>query len=149
MRIYKLTLGGSPLSSWKDEILNLLNQGKGFEVHYEDGRIKVSEVKGISKASIDLKDIKGIKKSRVKSPSSKLKDLIINLALRLIEAGKSFKVTLGQGDFVLRFDLDHYVRVDSKSVSVVGFNSLEDETIKIIADLLQEHGEVKILKPLK
>ncbi|MEM4575884.1 MAG: hypothetical protein QW701_00330 [Candidatus Nezhaarchaeales archaeon] len=137
------------MSSWKDEILNILNQGKGFEVYYEDGKIKVSEAKGISKAPIDLKDIKGIRKSRAKSPPSKLKDLIIKLALRLIEAGKSFKVTLGQGDFVLRFDLDHYVRADSRSVSVVGFNSLEDETIKTIADILQEHGEVKILKPLK
>ncbi|MEM2535178.1 MAG: hypothetical protein QXD12_05165 [Candidatus Nezhaarchaeales archaeon] len=135
---------------WKEEILSFLDQGKGFEVICEEGEVKVSEAKGISsKAPIDLKEIKGVRRGKVKPPSAKLRDLIIKLASRLIEASKSFKVTLGQGDFTLRFDLDHYIRVDAKSSSIVGFNSLEDETIKIVADLLKEHGEVRILKPLK
>ncbi|MDH5816155.1 MAG: hypothetical protein QE164_05240 [Candidatus Nezhaarchaeota archaeon] len=138
------------MADWEKEILDLLNQGRGFEVFYEGGEVKVSEVKGIpSKAFVDLKEIKGVRKSKAKPPSAKLRDLIIKLASRLIEAGKSFKVTLGHGDFILRFDLDHYIRVDAKSSNIVGFNSLEDETIKIIADLLKEHGEVRILKPLK
>ncbi|MEM0217194.1 MAG: hypothetical protein QXM73_00370 [Candidatus Nezhaarchaeales archaeon] len=138
------------MTHWKEEILSFLDQGKGFEVICEGGEVKVSEAKGIpSKAPIDLKGIKGVRKSKVKPPSAKLRDLIIKLTSRLIEAGKNFKVTLGQGDFILRFDLDHYIRVDAKSSSIVGFNSLEDETIKIVADLLREHGEVRILKPLK
>lgn len=136
-------------SDWREEVLNLLNQGKGFEIRCEEGTIKVLEAKGISKTSIDMKEIKGVRKSKVRPPSAKLRDLIIKLASRLVDAGKNFKVTLGQGDFTLRFDLDHYVRVDSNSSSVVGFKSLEDETIRLIADLLKEHGEVRILKPLK
>lgn len=136
-------------SDWKYEILSLLNQGKGFEVHREGNIIRVSEAKGISKAFIDMKEIKGVRKGRVRPPSARMRDLIVKLASRLVEAGKDFKVTLGQGDFTLRFDLDHYVRVDSNSSSVVGFTSLEDETIRLIADLLKEHGEVKVLKPLK
>jgi len=146
--------GGSPsieggsLSSWREEILNFISQGKGFEVRCEGGEVKVSEAKGISKASISLKEIKGVKKGKAKLPV-KLRDLVVRLALRLVEAGKSFKVTFGQGDFILRFDLDHYVRVDSTSSSVVGFKSLEEDPINIIADILKEHSEVRILRPLK
>lgn len=136
-------------NNWREEILNLLSQGKGFEVRCEGGAIKVFEAKGISKTSIDMKEIKGVRKGKVRPPSAKLRDLIVELASRLVETGKSFKVTLGQGDFTLRFDLDHYVRVDSNSSSVVGFSTLEDETIRPIAGLLKEHGEVRILKPLK
>lgn len=136
-------------NDWKNEILNLLSQGKGFEVRFEDGFIRVSEVKGITKTHINLKEIKGVKKGKIRPPPAKLRDLIIKLVSRLIDSRKEFKVTLGQGDFTLRFDLDHYIRVDSNSSSVVGFNSLEDETVKVIADLLKEHGEVRILKPLK
>ncbi|RLF04913.1 MAG: hypothetical protein DRJ60_06430 [Thermoprotei archaeon] len=137
------------MSSWRKEILNLLSQGKGFEVDYENGNVKISEAKGISKGSVNLKEIKGVRKGKVKPPSAKLRDLIIELSSKLIETGKKFKVTLGQGDFTLRFDLDHYVRVDSKSSSVVGFKSLDEEPINVIADILEDHGEVKILKPLK
>ncbi|MHC1627670.1 MAG: hypothetical protein ACXQTI_02405 [Candidatus Nezhaarchaeales archaeon] len=137
------------MSSWRDEILNLLGQGKGFEVDYKNGNVKISEAKGISKGSVNLKEIKGVRKGKVKPPSAKLRDLIVELSSKLIEAGKKFKVTLGQGDFTLRFDLDHYVRVDSKSSSVVGFKSLDEEPINVIADILEDHGEVKILKPLK
>ena len=137
------------MSSWKDEILNLLNQGKGFEVDYENGKVKIQEAKGISKGAVSLKEVKGVRKSKIKPPSAKLKDLIIELASKLIDANKKFKVTLGQGDFTLRFDLDHYIRVDSKSSSVIGFNSLSEEPINLIADILEDHGEVKILKPLK
>jgi len=126
-----------------------LSQGKGFEVDYENGNVKISEAKGISKGSVNLKEIKGVRKGKVKPPSAKLRDLIIELSSKLIETGKKFKVTLGQGDFTLRFDLDHYVRVDSKSSSVVGFKSLDEEPINVIADILEDHGEVKILKPLK
>lgn len=137
------------MPSWKEEILNLLSQGKSFEVDYENGGIKISEAKGISKGLVSLKEVKGVRKSKVKPPSAKLRDLIIELSSKLIEAGKKFKVILGQGDFTLRFDLDHYVRIDSKSSSVVGFKSLDEEPINVIADILEGHGEVKILKPLK
>ena len=137
------------MSSWKDEILNFVSQGKGFEVRCEGGEIKVSEAKGISRASIDLREIKGVRKGRGKPPSAKLRNLVVKLASRLVEAGRSFKVTFGQGDFTLRFDLDHYVRVDSTSSNVVGFKSLEEDPIKIIADILEEHGKVRVLRPLK
>jgi len=140
---------GGGLSSWKDEILNFVSQGKGFEVRCEGSEIKVSEAKGISRASIDLREIKGVRKGRGKPPSAKLRNLVVKLASRLVEAGRSFKVTFGQGDFTLRFDLDHYVRVDSTSSNVVGFKSLEEDPIKIIADILEEHGKVRVLRPLK
>lgn len=137
------------MSSWRDEVLNFVNQGRGFEVRCEGGDVKVSEAKGVSKASISLKEIRGVKKGRIKSPSSKIKNLVMRLASRLVEAKRNFKVTFGQGDFVLRFDLDHYIRVDSSSSSVVGFKSLEEDPVSIIADILKEHGEVRILRPLK
>ena len=137
------------MSGWKDEILNFVSQGKGFEVRCECGEIKISEAKGISRTSINLREIKGVRKGRGKPPSAKLRDLVVKLASRLVEAGRSFKVTFGQGDFTLRFDLDHYVRVDSTSSNVVGFKSLDEDPIKIIADILEEHGEVRVLRPLK
>ncbi len=136
------------MSSWREEVLNLISQGKGFEVCCEGGEVKVSEARGISKTSVSLKEIKGVKKGKAKLPA-KLRDLVVKLASRLVEARKDFKVTLGQGDFVLRFDLDHYVRVDSTSSSVVGFKSLKEDPVNIIADILEEHGEVRILRPLK
>jgi hypothetical protein len=137
------------LSSWKDEILKFVNQGKGFEVLYEGDQVKVLEAKGVSKTSIDLKEIKGVRKGKPKPPSAKLRDLVVRLASKLIESRRNFKVTFGQGDFTLRFDLDHYVRVDSTSSNVVGFKGLDEDPLNIIADILEEHGEVKILKPLK
>ncbi|MCS7139162.1 MAG: hypothetical protein N3F04_01985 [Candidatus Nezhaarchaeota archaeon] len=137
------------MSSWRDEIASLLDRGKGFEVVYEDGRIRILEVKGVSKGTVSPKEIKGVRKARVKPPPPKLKNLIIELSEELIKVGKKFKVTLGQGDFILRFDLDHYVRVDLVSSSVVGFENLNEEPIRIVADLLKSHGEVRILKPLR
>ena len=136
------------MSSWREEILNFISQGKGFEVRCEGGIVKVFEAKGVSKTSISLKEIKGVKRGKARL-SAKLRDLVVKLASRLVEAGKSFKVTFGQGDFVLRFDLDRYVRVDSTSSSVVGFKSLEEDPVNIIADILKEHSEVRILRPLK
>jgi hypothetical protein len=136
------------LSSW-DEILSFVNQGRSFEVLCEGDQVKVFEVKGVSKTSINLKEIKGVRKGKPKPPSAKLRDIVMRLVSRLVEAKKSFKVTFGQGDFTLRFDLDHYVRVDSTSSSVVGFKSLGEDPLNIIADILEEHGEVRILKPLK
>jgi hypothetical protein len=136
------------LSSW-DEILSFVNQGRSFEVLCEGDQVKVFEVKGVSKTSINLKEIKGVRKGKPKPPSAKLRDIVMRLVSRLVEARKSFKVTFGQGDFTLRFDLDHYVRVDSTSSSVVGFKSLGEDPLNIIADILEEHGEVRILKPLK
>jgi hypothetical protein len=137
------------LSSWKDEILKFVNQGKGFEVLCEGDQVRVLEAKGVSKTSINLKEIKGVRRGKPKPPSAKLRDLVVRLASKLIESKKSFKVTFGQGDFTLRFDLDHYVRVDPTSSSVVGFKSLGEDPLNIIADILEEHGEVKILRPLK
>jgi len=139
---------GIALSNWKDQVLSMLSQGKGFEITCEGGSVKVSEVKGVSKGSVSLKQVKGIRKGRVRPPSAKLRELIVELASRLVASGKSFKVTLGQGDFTLRFDLDHYVRVDSKSSSVVGFKSLDEDPISLIVDILESHGEVRLLKPL-
>jgi hypothetical protein len=136
------------LSSW-DEILSFVNQGRSFEVLCKGDQVKVFEVKGVSKTSINLKEIKGVRKGKPKPPSAKLRDIVMRLVSRLVEARKSFKVTFGQGDFTLRFDLDHYVRVDSTSSSVVGFKSLGEDPLNIIADILEEHGEVRILKPLK
>ncbi|MEM2058662.1 MAG: hypothetical protein QXO76_10485 [Thermoproteota archaeon] len=134
---------------WRNAILNLLNQGKGFEVDYEGDSIKVLETRGISKASINIKEIKGVKKGKTRPPPQKLRDLIVSLSSRLVAAKKKFRVTLGQGDFVLRFDLDHYVRVDSTSSYVVGFESLDEDPINVIVEILRAHGSVEVLKPLR
>lgn len=130
---------------WREAMSGFIKRKKGFEVSYQNGQVVVSEAKGVSKAKIKTTGLRGYgKKSLLKT---QLK-LIEDLSEALVNARVPFKVTLGPSEFVLRFDLDRYVRVHAEGASCVGFNSEGEKPLSIVAGRLKEYGALKLLRPL-
>jgi hypothetical protein len=65
---------------------------------------------------------------------------------RLVENRVKFKVVFGPREVVIRFDLDHYIRLSHKDVRVVGFSSRSDGYLGLIADILERYGSLVFLK---
>ncbi|PCN50145.1 hypothetical protein B6U99_06070 [Candidatus Geothermarchaeota archaeon ex4572_27] len=132
---------------WRDVIKGLLEQNKGFEVSYEGGEVRVGEVRGVSKAKVKLGELRRYAGRKV--IGGELREVAFSLAERLIEARVPFKVVIGSGEFTLRFDLDHYVRVHGGGSVVVGFNSRDEGPLRLIYDVLEGYGPVKLLAPVR
>jgi len=132
---------------WRETIKSLLDQNKGFEVSYEGSEVRISEVKGVSKAKVKLGDLR--KYAGRKVIRKELREVAFSLAERLVEAKVPFKVVIGSGEFTLRFDLDHYVRVHGEGSVAVGFSSKDEKPLNLIYGLLEDHGPVRLLTPVK
>ena len=128
--------------NWLEEASRLIEQGKGFEVKVEDEEVKVDEAKP-SKVKLPVKGVK--KYAGRRGLSREMKNLLLKVVEGLGSSKVPFKVTIGGGEFIVRFDLDRYVRVHGEGASVVGFRSLDEHPVSTIAGLLREHGEVKLL----
>ncbi|RLF10693.1 MAG: hypothetical protein DRJ69_02775 [Thermoprotei archaeon] len=133
--------------AWREVFKNLLSQNKGFEVSYDQSEVRVGEVEGLSKVKVKLGGLR--KYAGRKAIRKELREVALSLAERLVEAKVPFKLMIGSGEFTLRFDLDHYVRVHGGGSSVVGFRDLSEPPMVLIADLLKKHGPVKFLSPVK
>ncbi|RLF09796.1 MAG: hypothetical protein DRJ98_07495 [Thermoprotei archaeon] len=135
------------MSDWKGLVKSFLDGGRGFEVHFEGDEVKVEEVKGFSKIKLKVKDLK--KYAGRRSLKKEHKALLWKLVEKLVAAKTPFKVIIGAGEFTVRFDLDHYVRVHSDGCAIVGFNSKNEEPINIICKELEEYGPIKLLSPMR
>jgi hypothetical protein len=137
-------------------IQDFLEQGKPFEVKFEGGNVSISEAKGISKVSLSADEIKKakIKKAAKRKVLKGHREVLTNAAEVLIRERVPFKVTFGTEESVIRFDLDHYIRllrdkedrVPDKCL-VIGFNSLEEKPVALIRECLSIYPSIKLLTP--
>ncbi|MBC7120195.1 MAG: hypothetical protein H5T33_01245 [Candidatus Methanosuratus sp.] len=139
---------GEDLASKLGEIRVFLDQGKPFEVGFEGGSVRVSEVKGVVKISLSKEEKKGIRmgKPARKIPSDQ-KEFVMNSAGILVPEKVPFKVTFGPKETTFRFDLDRYVHIYPDRCAVVGFRSLDDHPISLIKELVSGFRNLKIYAP--
>lgn len=135
------------MEGWLDKVRELVEGQRGFEVRVEGGEVKVLELEPERKVGLPSKELR--KYAGRRGISRELKEVLIGAAERLGSAGVPFKVTVGAGEFILRFDLERYVRVHKEGSSVVGFKDLSEHPLSAIVELLRRHGEVKLLVPVK
>jgi len=128
----------------------MVNNVENFEVvDYQGDYILVDDVKGIVKIK-DEETKKELSELRKRSPKGKptLKQLSVtaDAVRRLVENRVKFKVVFGPREVIIRFDLDHYIRLSDKDVRVVGFSSRSDGYLGLIADILERYGSLVFLK---
>lgn len=137
-------------------ILGFLEEGKPFEVRFDGGNMLISEAKGISKISLSADEIKNakIRKASKRKVLKLHKDFVEKASEILMREKVPFKVTFGTEETVLRFDLDHYVRLfrDKEDRApdkclVIGFGSLEEKPIALIRECLSIYPSIKLLTP--
>ena len=133
-----------------------LEQGKPFEVRYENGIPVVSDVKGISKISLSPDEVKNakIKKTAKRKVAREQKTFLLAASETLLQNRVPFKIIFGTEESTLRFDLDHYIRLSRNKEEkvlekclVLGFNSLDEMPVVLIQDLLSTYPNVKLLIP--
>lgn len=136
-------------------IQDFLEQGKPFEVKFEGGGISISEAKGVSKISLSADEIKNakIRKASKRKVLKSHRDFVANASDTLVRERVPFKVTFGTEETVLRFDLDHYIRLfrdkedNSERCLVMGFYSLDERPVALIRECLSVYPSVKLLTP--
>jgi hypothetical protein len=137
-------------------IQDFLEQGKPFEVKFEGGALSISEAKGVSKISLSADEIKNakIRKAAKRKVLKGHKEFLTNASEILIRERVPFKVTFGTEESVLRFDLDHYIRLfrdkedrNPDKCLVMGFNNLEEMPVALIREHLSVYPNVKLLVP--
>lgn len=135
---------------------DFIEQGKPFEVKFEGGAMSISEAKGFSKMKLSADEMKNakIRKAAKRKVIRAHKDFLGSALDILVNEKVPFKVTFGTEETVLRFDLDHYVRlfrdkedrVPDKCL-VVGFNSLDERPVALIRGCLSFFPSIKLLAP--
>jgi hypothetical protein len=136
-------------------INDCLDQGKPFEVKYDNGVPAIGEVKGISKVSLSQDEVKKAKIKKVsKRKVMKEQKIFVGSASEILLTNKvPFKVTFGTEESIIRFDLDHYIRLSRNKEEgkerclVVGFYSLDEQPVALIKELLSTYPNVKLLTP--
>ncbi len=137
-------------------IKDFIDQGKPFEVKFDGGAMSVSDAKGVSKIALSADEMKNAKIRKVKSRKviKVHRDLLTNATEILVRDKVPFKVTFGTEETVIRFDLDHYIRlfrdkedrVPDKCL-VVGFFSLDEKPVALIREFLSVYPNIKFLTP--
>jgi len=140
-------------------IKDYIDQGKNFEVKFEGDSPApvICEPKGISKIVLSKDEIAKakIKKSAGRKVVKCQKEFIMSAADALVGNKVGFKVTFGSGESVIRFDLDHYLRLfqdkdkKSENCTVLGFSSLDERPIGFIKEQISTYPNVKLLAPRK
>ena len=135
------------MEKWLSEAERLVEAHRGFEVRVEGGEVKVVEARVEGKAKLAVKELRKYAGRRVLS--KEMRRLLLKIVERLGSLRVPFKVVIGAGEFTVRFDLDHYVRVHKEGSAVVGFKDLSEPPLNSIAELLREHGGVRLLSPVR
>ncbi|MEM4699568.1 MAG: hypothetical protein QXT74_01295 [Candidatus Nezhaarchaeales archaeon] len=135
------------MEGWLSKVRELVEGQRGFEVRVEGGEVRVFELGLERRAGPPPRELRRYAGRR--GLSRELKEVLIDAAERLGSARVPFKVTIGAGEFILRFDLERYVRVHGEGSSVVGFKDLGEHPLDAIAELLRRHGEVRFLVPVR
>ncbi|WP_243676184.1 hypothetical protein [Vulcanisaeta distributa] len=135
------------------ELLSIVNNVENFEVvDYQGDSIVVDEVKGIVKIR-DEETKKELSELRKRSPRGKPTPKQISTTAeavkKLAENKVKFKVVFGPKEVIIRFDLDHYIRLSDKDVRVIGFSSRNEGVLGLVADILEKYGPLIFLKKVK
>ena len=136
-----------------DELLSIVNNIENFEVvDYQGDSIVIDEVKGINKIK-DEETKKELGELRKRSPRGKPTPKQISTTAeavkKLAENKVKFKVVFGPKEVIIRFDLDHYIRLSDRDVRVVGFTNRNEGTLGLIADVLERYGPLVFLRRVK
>jgi len=135
-----------------NEILRLIEDCRSITIEYEeDGTPKALPYKGIRKGKIEEKEVRTLIKRRRsrRRLSKKLISLCLAIARRLLENKVRFNMIFGREEVTISFDLDHFIRLYKNRVVIAGFKDLNEKPVALVRELLENHGNVKILKPLK
>ncbi len=137
-----------------DSLIEKVRKIENFEVvGYEQDHILVAPVKGIVKVSADdeLKKFLGEAKRRRPrgKPTQKQIQLLEQLVRKLVEEKTKFKVTFEGKDIILRFDIDHFVKITDKDIKVAGFQNENDGVLGMIYPILSKYGKVSFLRVVK
>lgn len=136
-----------------NELLNLVNDIENFEVvDYQGDSIVIDEVKGIVKikdeeAKKELSELR--KRSPRGKPTPKQIATTAEAVKKLAENRVKFKVVFGPKEVIIRFDLDHYIRLSDRDVRIVGFSSRDEGALGLIADVLEKYGPLVFLRRVK
>ena len=138
-----------------EQLIDKIRKIEPFEiVDYAEDGIVISPVKGIVKISSSDEDLKKyLSEAKRRRPRSKPTDkqirLLQDLVRKLVENKVKFKVVFEGKDVIIRFDLEHYVKISDKEVKIVGFQSENDGVLGIIYGDLAKHGKVVFLQPVR
>lgn len=134
-----------------EKVLEFLREQRNIEVKgYEGEYALVDKVHGIVKGTFEKSELADLRRRRPrKRCSQRLLQLVTSLAERLLRNRVPFKVVFGAGDVTIRFDLDHYLRLEEGTTRVVGFGSLDEPPLNLVKDLLEKYGTVKFLRPVR
>ncbi len=138
-----------------ETLLEKVRKIENFEVvGYEEDKILVAPVKGIIKVSPTDEEFKKFlgeaKRRRPRGkPSQKQLQLLEQIVRKLVEEKTKFKITFEGKDIIVRFDIDHFVKITDKDIKVAGFQNENDGVLGSIYPLLSKYGKVLFLRVVK
>lgn len=133
-----------------------IEQGKPFEVRFEGDLPVVGEIKGISKIDLTKEELKNakIKKSKGRKVAKSQKEFILEASRVFLQNRVGFKVTFATEESMIRFDLDHYIRLSRQKeeripdkCTLVGFSSLDEKPIGFIKEQLSTYPSLTLKTP--
>ena len=132
------------------ELVARVRNGENLEVvGYEDDAALIGKPKGVVKGDFTQEDLSELKKRKPRGkPTKDQLELAAEVARRLGEAKKLFKVVFGPKEVTIRTG-NGFMRVVEDGVKLAGYKSLEEDPIPLVLDVLRSYGEVKLLKPLR
>ncbi len=128
--------------------MQAMRDGRSVVVTYdEEGGLVIEPYKGISKAKVGKKELKGVRRRKPKAPAKVIKRAE-RVVERLIEGKVPFRIIVGRGEVEIRFSLDQYVKLTKEDeAKIVGFSSADEHPISLFRDELTGL-RVVFLKPL-
>ncbi len=137
-----------------DSLIEKIRRIENFEVvGYEQDHILVAPVKGIVKVVADEELKKFLGEARRRRPRSKPTQkqiqLLEQVVRKLVEERTKFKVMFEGKDIILRFDIDHFVKITDKDVKVAGFQNENDGILSSIYPILSKYGKILFLRVVK
>jgi hypothetical protein len=132
------------------ELVARVRNGENLEVvGYEDEAALIEKPKGVVKGDFTQEDLSELKKRKPRGkPTKDQLELAAEVARRLGEAKKLFKVVFGPKEVTIRAG-NGFMRVVEDGVKLAGYKSLEEDPIPLVLDVLRSYGEVKLLRPLR
>jgi len=132
------------------ELVARVRNGENLEVvGYEDDAALIEKPKGVVKGDFTQEDLSELKKRKPRGkPTKDQLELAAEVARRLGEAKKLFKVVFGPKEVTIRAG-NGFMHVVEDGVKLAGYKSLEEDPIPLVIDVLRSYGEVKLLKPLR
>jgi hypothetical protein len=131
------------------ELVARVRNGENLEVvGYEDDAALIEKPKGVVKGDFTQEDLSELKKRKPRGkPTKDQLELAAEVARRLGEAKKLFKVVFGPKEVTIRAG-NGFMRVVEDGVKLAGYRSLEEDPIPLVLDVLRSYGEVKLLRRL-